>query len=388
MVTLEKEKKTSSLATPVKTRRFDIDWLRVGVVFLLFPYHSARVFDTLDPFYVKNAQLSDPLTWFILFATPWSMPLLFFLAGASSWYALGFRSGGRYAKERFLRLLIPLILGVLIIVPPQAYFARLTRLTYSGNFFEFYPNYLQSINFDKSDYDGSVFTLAHLWFIFFLFLFSLVALPLFLYLKSEKGQQFIASWAGVLAGPGLLFGIPLLLGAAVLAPNLIGHPALVYFLIFVAGFIFQAHEKLTESINCLSIWTLPLGLGAGFVCFLFFDYRLDQEMSAGKAGFWVAFTFASWFLMVAILSLGHRYLNFGNALLKYLSEAAYPVYILHQTIIIMVAYYVVQWNTGVLPKYLALLTLSVAITLGLYELLIKPFNWIRFVFGLKPRGKS
>jgi peptidoglycan/LPS O-acetylase OafA/YrhL len=111
-------------------------------------------------------------------------------------------------------------------------------------------------------------------------------------------------------------------------------------------------------------------------------------MSAGKAGFWVAFTFASWFLMVAILSLGHRYLNFGNALLKYLSEAAYPVYILHQTIIIMVAYYVVQWNTGVLPKYLALLTLSVAITLGLYELLIKPFNWIRFVFGLKPRGKS
>ena len=105
----------STLSKP--QRRWDIDWLRVLAVLMLFPFHTARIFNNYEPFYVKNAEWSDALTYFIYIVHPWHMPLLFLLAGASTWFALGFRSGRQYTKERFVRLLIPFIFGLLVIVP-------------------------------------------------------------------------------------------------------------------------------------------------------------------------------------------------------------------------------------------------------------------------------
>src|SRR5512140_3140440 len=107
-------------------RCYDIDWLRVIAVLLLFPFHTARIFDVWEAFYAKNAEVSAPLTYGIIgFLNQWHMPLFFLLAGASTWFALGFRSGKAYAVERFKRLFVPLVFGLLVIIPPQAYLARL-----------------------------------------------------------------------------------------------------------------------------------------------------------------------------------------------------------------------------------------------------------------------
>ena len=108
-------------------RRADIAWLRILAVLLLFPFHTARVFDIWEEFYVKNDQLSTALTYFIAFMEPWHMPLLFLLAGAASWFALGRRSGGRYAGERAKRLLVPFIFGLLVLIPPQSYLGLLSH---------------------------------------------------------------------------------------------------------------------------------------------------------------------------------------------------------------------------------------------------------------------
>ena len=102
-------------------RRWDIDWLRFLAVLLLFPRHTARIFDIGEEFYAKNDQTSKALTYFIDYLKPWHMPLFFLLAGASTWFALRFRSGGSYTRERVKRLLVPFIFGVLVIVPPQSY---------------------------------------------------------------------------------------------------------------------------------------------------------------------------------------------------------------------------------------------------------------------------
>lgn len=92
-----------------KIRRYDLDWLRIAAVLLLIPFHTARVFNPPEQFYAKNDVLSDALQRFIVFVGPWHMSLLFFLAGAASWFALGFRSGGRYAGER---LVVPFLFGL------------------------------------------------------------------------------------------------------------------------------------------------------------------------------------------------------------------------------------------------------------------------------------
>jgi fucose 4-O-acetylase-like acetyltransferase len=110
-----------------KIRRYDLDWLRIAAVLLLIPFHTARVFNPGELFYAKNDQLSEGLQRFIIFVAPWHMSLLFFLAGAASWFALGFRSGGRYASERFKRLLVPFLFGLAVIIPPQQYVGMLTN---------------------------------------------------------------------------------------------------------------------------------------------------------------------------------------------------------------------------------------------------------------------
>lgn len=109
-------------------RHYDIDWLRVIAVFLLIPFHTARIFDIWEPFYAKSAAMSAALSYGVIwFLGQWHMPILFLLAGMSTWFALGFRTGGQYARERFTRLLVPFLAGLLIVVPPQGYFAQLTQ---------------------------------------------------------------------------------------------------------------------------------------------------------------------------------------------------------------------------------------------------------------------
>jgi fucose 4-O-acetylase-like acetyltransferase len=100
----------------VKERRNDLDWVRVLAVLLLVPFHAARIFDIFETFYVKNDTLSPWLSHIVVFfLNKWHMPLLFLLAGASSWYALRFRSGARYLGERLKRLPVPFVFGTLVL---------------------------------------------------------------------------------------------------------------------------------------------------------------------------------------------------------------------------------------------------------------------------------
>ena len=105
-------------ASAPAARRRDIDWLRIAAVLLLIPFHTARVFNWEEDFYIKNVPTDVPAQRFIDFVGPWHMSLLFLLAGAASWLAFRYRKGGQYAGERFKRLLVPFVFGVLVIVPP------------------------------------------------------------------------------------------------------------------------------------------------------------------------------------------------------------------------------------------------------------------------------
>jgi glucan biosynthesis protein C len=125
-------------------RRYDIDWLRVLAVLMLIPFHTARIFDIWEPFYAKSDQVSRALTYFFIGGVnAWHMPLFFLLARASTWFALGFRSGGQYIKERLKRLIVPLVFGTLVIVSPQTYLGALTYGKFAGSFFQYYPRFFQ-----------------------------------------------------------------------------------------------------------------------------------------------------------------------------------------------------------------------------------------------------
>ncbi len=163
-----------------KIRRYELDWLRVMAFFLLILFHSGMPYVTHD-WHINNSETSIPLTWLWDFFHNWRMPLLFMISGCGIWFALGNRTAGQFLKERSTRLLIPLVFGVFVIVPPQVYLQRLAEGQNFDSYIAFYPHF-----FDGNFFTGGNFTPNHLWFIYSLFFYSVAALPLMLFLKIGK----------------------------------------------------------------------------------------------------------------------------------------------------------------------------------------------------------
>jgi glucan biosynthesis protein C len=386
-------------------RRWDIDWLRViAVVLLLVPYHTYRIFDTFETWYVKNDQLSTALNWFIIFGNAFAMQLLFLLAGAATWFALRRRSGGQYAKERLMRLLIPFIFGVLVLVPPQSYFGLRNHSDYAESFLQYYPRFFDFKLEDLGGYYLGGFTLGHLWFIFYLFVLALVALPLFLFLKRESGGRLIHRLATFFTLPGTIFllAVPIFVMDRLLDFD---PDPLYYITFFTYGYILMADARFGEAIDRHK--AVALVLGPGVLAFVM-GLTGEQPWPAGLP-WWIEpivdiyydSGFAAWFIILALLGYGRQYLNsppkrgLSAKFLAYFGEGSYPFYILHQTVIVAIGFYVVQWDAlaklgagaSVLVKYVTIAIASFVTTTILYDLLVRRNNVTRFLFGMRPKKK-
>ena len=383
----------------MKERRYDIDWLRVVAMQTIFFFHSNRFFDTVG-WHLKNAEQSTISTLFTGLVDLWIMQLFFLVSGVGSWYALRFRTGGQYLFDRVKRLLIPLYtVGLFILLPPQFYFELVTNRGYTGTFWEFIPRYIGSIK--HLDFDDPCFFTpfsGHLWFVQYLFLISLVMLPLLLYLKSEPGRRLIERLAGCCDRQGgiFLFLIPLAIVRICLRGFFEGEHTwadfFYYAVFFVMGYIMPADKRFTEGFKrhgwvCLALGMAGFG-GEGFFIFgLGYNYPGSESFSLIYVLFQIVMSIASWSWVVFILSLGARYLNFNNKALAYGNEAVLPFYIFHQTIILIVGWFVIRWNMGILPKYLIVCVISFVLIMALYELLVRHINILRFFFGMRPKGK-
>jgi glucan biosynthesis protein C len=171
---------------------------------MLFLFHNAHLFDAIC-WHIKNKQQSFWATAFVVFVHLWSMPLLLLLAGASTWFARSYKKGTVYIKERFKRLMIPFVFGILILVPPQIYVEGLSKSRFQGSFFYNYPHLFAK---DPVTFDPQVFSNYghHLWFLAFLFLFSLMDLPLSLFLRSKNGLRLISRLAAFLEKKVTFYG--------------------------------------------------------------------------------------------------------------------------------------------------------------------------------------
>jgi glucan biosynthesis protein C len=377
----------SSSAAPVKPqRRHDIDWLRLLAVLLLFPFHTARIFDIWEEFYVKNDLTSRLLSYIIAYLDPWHMSLFFLLAGASTWFALRFRSGGTYTRERVKRLLVPFIFGVLVIVPPQSYLGLRNHSNYAGSFLRWYPNFFQLISADVDGYFLGGHTWGHLWFIIHLLLYSLVALPLLLYLRRESGRRLIDRLAALVSRPGmiLLGAIPLLLTLSF--PDIANGNPLFYILFFIYGYILMADVRFGAAIDKHKTVALLLGP----VVLVIMAYLNVVGWPSGTPSWLLSLlsdygeAFIPWFTVIVLLGYGKLFLSFTNGLLKYATEAAYPVYTLHQTVLVIIGFFVVEWEMGALVKFLTIMVASLVATVLVYDLVVKRVNVVRFLFGMRP----
>ncbi|MFC2037251.1 acyltransferase family protein [Chloroflexota bacterium] len=384
-------------------RLYYLDWLRVILILGVLLFHAVHPFDTLLDWHIKNAERSDAATIFLLTVNPWGMPLFFLVAGAASKFALRRRSNRQYVGERVTRLLIPFIVGSILLSPLQKYLEALHKGRFQGSFLTFIPEMLAEST------SGNLLTPLifsrwgfHLWFLAFLFAFSLLALPVFRWFQKGAGQSFI-SWMGRLVelrGGLLLFIIPLGLSRVLVQP--FSRPEehgwldfVYFFLFFILGYIIYSDDRFLSAVR-RDRWLLFAGGMVGLAAFIGLSAAYGDIVFEWGMTFVVpwsiilifAFTLMSWGWAIFALYLAMRYLNFSNKWLVYGNETVVPFYLLHQPVIIVVAYFVVQWDTGITLKLLAILIGSLLVTLGLIELLIRPFKPVRTLFGMKPKRRK
>lgn len=371
-------------------RRYDLDWLRVLAVLVLIYFHTAAIFYTgdLGEFYVKNNLSSYELKCFILFIHQWHMPLFFLLSGSATWFALSSRTVGEYVIERFKRLFIPFLFGTLVIVPPQVYYRLLSNPDYQKSYPQFYRQFFNGIRPQGN------FEWGHLWFVIYLFVFSLIALPLFLHLRQRVSQDLLSKLAKFLEKPGAIFllALPLALVEGTLRPRWSGFQNLyddwanffLYIFYFIYGYLICADARLGPTID--RHLRIALIMAVTFMSVLFRLWVSDFLPNRGYSLEYVSYQMFrgvnSWFWVVTLLGIGRRYLNFNNRVLQYAGETSYPFYILHQTVVVAIGFYVVGWNISIMEKFLIISTTSLVATIVLCDLLVR-INVVRFLFGLK-----
>lgn len=363
-------------------RRAELDWLRIASVSLVFLHHVCMPFNG-DHFHIMNSESSKVLDDIMVYFEQWRLPLLLLISGAGTVMAFSKHSAFGFVKERSKRLLIPLIVGVLVIVPPQTYFEFKDQFTSYLNF------YAQLLDHMEDN---------HLWFIKYLFFFSLLIIPLVLYLREERSMGTRHRVGNLLTRPWvvLLLCVPVMMLRII---NLIYFPdgdeawinfpkASYYFYFFVMGIILFSSSEAWGNLGRNRKHYLITSL-ISLVLFYTYYYMpqewIPESVSAsGRWSIWfVVCALVGWTTMLTIMGYAQVYLNQPKPILKKLNEAVYPFYILHQTVIVVLAYYVVQWQASIWLKLIVLLITSWITILVLYRLVIYPFNTVRLLFGMK-----
>jgi glucan biosynthesis protein C len=383
-------------------RRHDLDWVRVCAFGLLVLYHVGMYYVTWD-WHVKSPAASDALEPFMLLSSPWRLSLLFLVSGTATAFLLGKArrtaeatgTRPRVLGGRSWRLLVPLVFGMLVIVPPQAYYEVVEQLPggYHEGYLAFYARYLTAYD-GFCDADGClrIPTWNHLWFVAYLWVYT-VALWLLSRLAPRALEATGNALARALTGLGVLFWPVLFLGVArvLLVGRFEQTHALVddwynhaqYFGLFLFGFLVARADGVWCAIERLRWPALVAWLAswAGLIAY-FIRFADVDPPEALRAAMRMAWAMNQWCAIVAVLGFAHHWRPGDSRVLRYLVPAVFPVYILHQTVIVMVAHHLKPLAIPPLVEGLLLVAITLAACFAGYEA-IRRVRWLRPLFGLK-----
>jgi hypothetical protein len=380
-----------------RVRLHYLDWLRVIAIFGVFIFHTVRPFVFID-WAVNNSERSLSATIFIVFLYTWGMPLFLSISGAGTFFALKRRSYRQYIAERVQRLVVPYIIGAMILTPIQGYFEIIHKKLYSGTFFDFLTDgtVLQYfiVRFRDVGWGPRVFGAwgFHLWFLGFLFLYSLMAIPIFRWLSGENGSRFTdflikltSKRMGI-----ILWVIPLALIQIVFNPFFPNQndwaDFLYQFFFFVYGYIFFSDERFLKAVKKDWMIILVLSLVSSVLVLTTVSSGFTDSISIPQSLTdllirWGVYSINSWLWVISLIIFGKRYLDYENNWLKYCKQAVMPFYLIHHPVIIGIAFYVVQWDMSMILKILSVFCGSFVITLGIFELLFKRLNLLETLRG-------
>ena len=295
----------------------------------LIPYHAAQAFNTWGELNYICLTPNKVISSFIVFFSSFFMPLLFLLAGMSSRYALKRRTYGQYIVERIKRLIVPFVFGTLVFCPILAYIGDKTNCGYEGGLFDHYKIFFTKWT-DLAGFDGG-FNVGQFWFLYFLFIISLVSLGLIA--LTNKLAKNLNSMEKTPFPVICLMVIPLPFLYDLLA---VGGKSIFHFIyIFLIGYYVLSFDKVIEKAEKYRYVSLMIGLVASITNVYMFiwsgtDFGLLNT---------VVKAFSEWFMILALIGIGKRRIDFKNNVTDYMSERSFPLFSIHFLWIVFFQYW-------------------------------------------------
>jgi hypothetical protein len=381
---------TNAFASPTRERLYFADWLRIAAFGLLVLYHVGMVFVPWD-FHVKSDEVHRALEPWMRLINPWRMGLLFVISGVATGSMLG-RTG--LARERSRRLLLPLVFGMAVVVPPQAYLEVVQKVDYAGGYLDFLGLYF-------SGYQGFCAqgrcivlpTWNHLWFLPYLWLYTVLLLAALRWLPTPWVCRTADQLARV-AGPALL-ALPI---AWLAAARLLLHPSfgethalfddpyahVAYLPLFLFGVLAARRRVLFRKLQGLRWPALAVAV-VGWLLFLgWFDWSASHPTTERlRDGLRLTYGAMQWSAIVAAFGFARRYLNVDHRWRKPLTEAVFPLYLVHQTLIVVgfAALQPLALSNGTEAAVLVVVTFAGGFG---FWWLARRVSWLRPWVGLNP----
>lgn len=365
------------------TRHYGMDWLRIGAFALLILYHIGMVFVPWN-FHVKSLHVEDWVRLPMLASNAWRLTLLFVVSGYASRALLNRSSGtGGFFANRCYRLLVPLLFGMAVIVPPQPWVELVTKHAYAGSYLTFWSH--DYFWFGKLA-GLSLPTWNHLWFVVYLWVYTSV-LTLGLVVVRGDWLQRAFDWV---FGSGAVLVLPvawlvfvhawwfqMAAESQALFGDWVAH--VTYFPAFLFGFGLARSEPAMAAIA--RRWKVgAVAAVLGYVAIIGVELEWPGDIVAPRwiyPGYGVAHALEQWGAIVALIGIAERHWNRDHRWRRVLTEAVFPFYLIHQTIIVLVMYALLPAG---LPGWAEFACLLAATTIGCIA-----FYWIgRSIAPLRP----
>lgn len=384
-------------------RRHDLDWLRVIAFGLLVLYHVGMYYVSWG-WHVKSPFANEGPEPFMLLSSPWRMSLLFLISGVATAYMLRGPASG-FFRRRSRQLLLPLLFGMLVIVPPQAYLQVVEQLPggYGESYLAFYGKYLSGYHgFCGTDGDClRLPTWNHLWFLPYLWSYTVLAWLAWRLLPATGLQRLRAALGRILSGWGaLLLPVAVLAAARLLMVERFEQThALIddwyshaqYFSVFLIGFLAAFDSRFWEALQRLRWVSLLVAAAchAAFVHAWHFAGYDDAHPIPEALRLWLRLAWAAdqWCAIAALLGFAYRWRHADSPALRYLTVAVFPVYILHQTVIVVLAHALKPLKIAPALEAMLLVGATFALCFAGYAL-IRRSRILRPLFGLRPLNGS
>jgi glucan biosynthesis protein C len=354
-----------------RVRLHYVDWLRVVAFAILIVYHSSVAFFPGFDWLVQSSQKSLVLLQIMDFPRAWRLALLFFVSGMGTWFAYRSASSAGFLRERTARLLAPLLFAMCVIVVPQVWIERVMNDGYRGSLLAFWIERY----FTEGKYPAGNFTWAHMWFVGYLLVMSFVCYPIFA-LLDRPFMRPVTDWFERAARSDriyLLFLLPLALNLA-LTPFFPRQTNALYndgawFAVWASWFglgflVARHHAAVIDAIVARRHVSAAAALTVTAYLYAFSFTRLGGRFVGSyevMTPMFKTLIFAlAWTMILAFIGYAARHLNKGSAALRWLNRKIFPLYIAHQTVVLLALYLVLPLEAGVWTTYGLVLAITIA----------------------------